>query len=62
MLSINIHLLEAKLSLQCAPYAANLLRRINPPRRQHMITLNDCKAFCTVDPATAAGLSRPLAA
>ncbi|MBK7023524.1 MAG: hypothetical protein IPH41_08430 [Sulfuritalea sp.] len=58
MLSINIHLLEARLSLQCAPYAASLLRRINPPRRRHIITLNDCKAFCDADPETVTRVAR----
>jgi hypothetical protein len=29
-----------------------------PTRSQHMITLNDCRAFCEVDPATVARVTR----
>jgi hypothetical protein len=40
-------------SIRSRPAAAD-----GKTRRQHMITLNDCRAFCDVDPATVARVSR----
>jgi hypothetical protein len=58
IVSKEICLLESLLSLKWLPCAANLLRRITNQRRQQMITLNDCKAFCDADPATVARVAR----
>jgi hypothetical protein len=44
--------------LQCAPSAAIVLRQMKKPRRQQMITLYDCRAFCDVDQAVVARLAR----